>query len=122
MIDSQSARAAETVARAARGFDAGKRVNGTKRHIAIDVLGLLLTVLVTGAGVQHRDGALPLLERLRAACLRVALVWADGAYAGTLLCCRARNSRCACRSSNGPMTPQGSSPSPRRWVVERTLA
>src|SRR5205814_4578044 len=42
IIDSQSVRAAETVARASRGYDAGKKVNGRKRHIAVDTIGLLL--------------------------------------------------------------------------------
>jgi hypothetical protein len=73
VLDSQSLRAAETVAKADRGDDGGKRVNGTKRHAAVDVLGLLLTVLVTGAGMQDRDGAMPLLQRPRAVCAHVAL-------------------------------------------------
>lgn len=63
-------------------LDGGKAVQGTKRHIAVDAIGILLAVLVTPADVQDRDGALPLLERLCAACLRIALVWADGGYAG----------------------------------------
>jgi transposase len=57
VIDSQSVRAAETVGRASRGYDAGKKINGRKRHIAVDTCGLLLTVLVTGAHVQDRDAA-----------------------------------------------------------------
>src|SRR6266540_5875506 len=66
IIDSQSVRAADTVPRASRGFDAGKKVNGRKRHLAVDTLGLLLVVLVTAACVQDRDAARPLLWRLRA--------------------------------------------------------
>ena len=53
--------------RASRGYDAGKKVNGRKRHIAVDTIGLLLTVLITAAGVQDRDGAKPLLWNLRRA-------------------------------------------------------
>jgi transposase len=52
VIDSQSVKAAETVPRSGRGFDAGKKVNGRKRHIAVDTIGLLLTVLVTAAGTR----------------------------------------------------------------------
>ena len=48
-----------------RGYDAGKKVNGRKRHIAVDTCGLLLAVLVTAASVQDRDGARPLLWALR---------------------------------------------------------
>jgi len=122
VIDSQSVRAAETVAKADRGFDAGKRVNGTKRHIAVDVLGMLLTVLVTGAAVQDRDGALPLLERLRAACLRVVLVWADGAYAGQLVSWAREELAVGLEIVKRPDDVSGFVVVPRRWVVERTLA
>jgi transposase len=60
IIDSQSVRAADTVPKQSRGFDAAKKVNGRKRHLAVDTLGLLLVVLVTAASVQDRDGARPL--------------------------------------------------------------
>jgi transposase len=66
IIDSQSVRAADTVSRASRGFDAGKKVNGRKRHLAVDTLGLLLVLMVTAASTQDRDAARPLLWRLRA--------------------------------------------------------
>src|SRR5579859_798070 len=85
VIDSQSVKAAETVAAASRGFDAGKKVQGRKRHIAVDVTGLLLTVLVTAASVQDRDAARPLLRNLRKAFPKVRLAWADGIYAGKLV-------------------------------------
>jgi transposase len=61
IIDSQSVKAAEEVARSSRGYDAGKKINGRKRHIAVDTTGLLLTVLITAASVQDRDAARPLL-------------------------------------------------------------
>ncbi|HZI77582.1 MAG TPA: IS5 family transposase [Gemmatimonadales bacterium] len=57
IIDSQSVKGSEMIARPCRGYDAGKKVNGTKRHLAVDALGLLLTVLVTAASVQDRDAA-----------------------------------------------------------------
>ncbi|WP_425565668.1 transposase, partial [Pilimelia columellifera] len=50
LVDSQSLRGAETVARSSRGYDAKKNINGRKRHIAVDTCGLLLAVLITGAG------------------------------------------------------------------------
>jgi hypothetical protein len=85
VIDSQSVRAAEEVARASRGYDAGKKINGRKRHIAVDTLGLLLTVLITAADVQDRDAAKPLLWNLRKAFPSVRLTWADSGYAGKLV-------------------------------------
>ncbi len=66
-------------------IDAGKKINGTKRHIAVDALGLLLTVLVTAASVQDCDAARPLLWNLRRAFPSIKLTWADGGYAGKLV-------------------------------------
>jgi transposase len=124
VIDSQSVRAAEEVARSSRGYDAGKKVNGRKRHIAVDTIGLLLTVLVTAASVQDRDAARPLLWNLRKAFPQIKLAWADGGYAGKLVAW-----------AKGKLTPKLTlqivkrpddlhtfQVLPRRWVVERTLA
>lgn len=61
IIDSQSVKGSEMISRGYRGYDAGKKINGTKRHIAVDVMSLLLTVLVTAASVQDCDAARPLL-------------------------------------------------------------
>jgi transposase len=122
VIDSQSLRAAETVGAGQRGYDAGKRTNGTKRHIAVDAIGLLLAVIVTGAGVQDRDGAQPLLERLRTACLRIALVWADSAYAGALVAWAMAQLRLTLEIVRRSDDMTGFVVLPRRWVVERTLA
>ena len=57
IVDSQSVKAAETVGAGTRGFDAGKKINGRKRHIAVDVEGLLLAVVVTAASIGDRMGA-----------------------------------------------------------------
>jgi hypothetical protein len=54
-------RAADTVPKATRGWDAAKKVNGRKRHIAVDTTGLVLDVVITPASVQDRQGARPLL-------------------------------------------------------------
>jgi putative transposase len=64
LVDSQSVRAAETVPATSRGFDAGKKINGRKRHIATDTTGLLLAVLVTAVNVQDRDAGRLLLSAL----------------------------------------------------------
>ncbi len=85
VVDSQSVRGAETVGRPGRGYDAGKKTNGRKRHIAVDTCGLLLAVLVTGAQVQDRDGGRTLLWALRTCLPTISLVWADSGYAGKLV-------------------------------------
>ena len=84
LIDSQSVKGADTVGRDSRGYDAGKKINGRKRFIVTDTLGLLLTVVVLSAGMQDRDGAKPVLLEtyLRTP---VRFVFADGAFAGRLL-------------------------------------
>jgi putative transposase len=121
VIDSQSVRAADTVPRASRGWDAAKKVNGRKRHIAVDVLGLVLDVVITAASVQDRDGARPLLWNTHRACPQLRLAWADAGYhaakltawAATLkmtLCIVTKRDRHTFEVL------------PRRWVVERTFA
>ncbi|MCA1672721.1 MAG: IS5 family transposase [Actinobacteria bacterium] len=122
VVDSQSLRAADTVGADQRGYDAGKRTNGTKRHIVVDTLGLLLVVLVTAASVQDRDGGRRLLDRLRFAMPSVALVFADGGYAGRLVRWATDRLRLMIEVVRKPADQQGFAVLPRRWVVERTLS
>lgn len=122
IIDSQSVRAADTVARPSRGYDAGKKINGRKRHIAVDVLGLLLALVVTPASVQDRDGARPLLWRLARDHRRLRLVWADSGYAGKLVTWATTTLRLpvqVVKKRPGQTTFQVLH---RRWIVERTFA
>src|SRR5262249_58366624 len=60
VIDSQSVRAAATVPRSSRGWDNAKKVNGRKRHLAVDTGGLLLEILATPASLPDPDAAPPL--------------------------------------------------------------
>ncbi|MFI1652478.1 IS5 family transposase [Streptomyces avidinii] len=85
VIDSQSVKADAVVGAGTRGFDGGKLVNGRKRHVVVDTLGLLLGVMVTAADVGDRAAAHILLEQMAAAHHRLALVWADGGYTGSLI-------------------------------------
>ncbi|MGJ6969688.1 IS5 family transposase [Streptosporangium sp. G11] len=121
IIDSQSLRAAETVATSSRGYDAAKKVQGTKRHIVVDTLGLLV-VMVTAAGVQDRDGAKPALERLRDWYERISLIWADSAYAGKLVTWAQKHVRLTLEIVKRSDDVSGFVVLPRRWVVERTLS
>jgi transposase len=122
IIDSASVKSAETVGAASRGYDAGKKINGRKRHIAVDTLGLLLWVIVTAASVQDRDGARPLLEQVAASFRRIRLVWADGGYAGKLVDWASDGLKIVLHIVKRSEDATGFVVLPRRWVVERTLA
>jgi putative transposase len=71
--------------RGQRGFDAGKKIKGRKRHIAVDTMGLLLAVVVHSAGIQDRTGARAVLVRLFAGFGTIQTVFADGGYSGKLI-------------------------------------
>lgn len=122
IIDSQSIRAAETVGKDSRGWDQGKKVGGRKRHIAVDTLGLLLVCVVTAACVQDRDGAKPLLDRLRNIHEAIVLVWADGAYGGKLVGWAKEKLQLALTIVKHTDDMTGFVVLSRRWVVERTLS
>ncbi|WP_072691766.1 IS5 family transposase [Rhodococcus marinonascens] len=122
IIDSQSVRGADTVPRSSRGFDAGKKINGRKRHIAVDTNGLLLAVVVTMASIQDRDGANRLLSVLRAHCSTITMVWADGGYAGRLLDWSKKVLALTVQVVKRTDDVKGFKVLPRRWVVERTFA
>jgi transposase len=115
-------RAAETVARASRGYDKGKNVNGRKRHIVVDATGLLLVVLVTTAGVQDRDAARLLLWALRGTFPTIRKVWADGGYSGQLVVWATATLGLAVDVVRKLAGQVGFVPLPRRWVVERTFS
>jgi len=122
IIDSQSVKGSEMIGRPRRGYDAGKKINGTKRHLAVDALGLLLTLLVTAASVQDRDAAKPLLWNLRRAFPSIKLTWADGGYAGKLIPWAKTRVKLTLQIVKRPDDLHTFKVLPRRWVVERTLS
>jgi len=120
IIDSQSVKSTECSDQ--RGFDAGKKVNGRKRHLLVDTLGLVLRVRVLPASLQDREGARPLLETFfrRQAWRRVKHLWADGGYAGALVQWAWRRWRCTVEIVKRT-DAHTFRVLPRRWVVERTF-
>jgi len=67
------------------GYDAGKKIHGRKRHLSVDMLGLVLRVLVTSANVAEREGAKKVLHRVHDTgnqVKRLNTIWMDGGYRG----------------------------------------
>ena len=119
-LDSQSVKTTECSSE--RGFDAGKLVKGKKRQLLVDTLGLVLTVLVSSADLQDRDGARLILSQLGGSCKKLRLVWVDGGYRGSLLQWVAQRFRFQLQPVVRPKAHKGFVLLPRRWVVERTFA
>lgn len=121
IIDSQSVKT--TSVKGERGYDAGKKINGRKRHIVVDTLGLLLMVVVTVASVQDRDGAKLVLQQLKdkLSLPRLRLVWADGGYSGKLVDWVKRTLSWTLEIVKRNDDTTGFKVLPRRWVVERTF-
>jgi transposase len=121
-IDAQSVKGAASVPAATRGFDGGKKVNGRKRHIVVDTLGLLLAVMVTAASMTDREAGQKLLSRLRQRHWRITRVWADGGYTGRLVDFARDVLRIALTVVKRSDDTSGFTVLPKRWLVERTFA
>lgn len=122
IVDSQSVKTPDQAGE--RGYDAGKKISGRKRHVAVDCLGLILFMMITPASVQDRDAARPLIKTLVSLYGRLQIIWADGGYLGALV------------SWVKQLRPfgklrleivrrcdqiRGFKVLPKRWIVERTF-
>ena len=119
-LDSQSVKT--TAVPSSRGFDAGKKIMGRKRHILVDTLGLMVALVVTTACVQDRDGLKKLLRTFGVHRKKLRKVWVDGGYRGLVIeWVKSRFGyllEVVLRSDD----MKGFVVLPRRWVVERTFA
>jgi len=122
IVDSQSVKTTDRGG--VHGYDAGKKINGRKRHVLVDTLGLVWLVVVTAASTQDRDGARTLLAVLATRMRRLRLIWADGGYAGALVGWVASLRKWGkVRLELVARNPQGKGFQrlPHRWIVERTF-
>ena len=119
-LDSQSVKTTEIGG--IKGFDAGKKVKGRKRHIVVDTLGLLIAVVVSAANVQDYHGAKPALRKAKDRSPGLKVVWADGISEKEWLIDWAR-SECGWELQVVKRTDKekGFKVLPKRWVVERTF-
>ena len=136
IIDSQSVKTTERGG--PHGYDGGKKVNGRKRHLLVDTMGLLLKVVVHAANLQDREGVKLLLEPVQGQFERMEKVWVDQAYSGTgktwieqqmgwtvEVVERSPRRGWIMTQDQGLVwvtLPKTFEHLPRRWVVERTFA
>ena len=124
ILDSQSVKVSNHGG--VRGYDAGKKIMGRKRHLLVDTLGLILHVVVHSAAVQDRDGARLVLQILLSRFGWLRCIFVDGGYAGGLLAWvknllpgRGLRLEVVKRSD---ANKHRFAVLPKRWVVERTFA
>ena len=132
IIDSQSVKTTERGGE--RGYDGGKKLNGRKRHLLVDTMGLVLKVCVHSAAIPDRDGAAILLKAIKPSFPRLRRVWADMGYRGSavrwIIDHLGWNVTIVQQPRRWFRVPEGGEPPyvppfvvlPRRWVVERTFA
>lgn len=123
-VDSQSVETATMISQQV-GYDAGKKIHGRKRHLTVDLLGLVLRVLVTSASLPERTGAKKVLKRVH--CMgertnRLHTIWMDGGYRGEEFTRWVMDVfRWIVEIVLRPLEKKGFVLLPKRWVVERTF-
>jgi putative transposase len=120
IIDAQSVKSS-LVSAEDKGFDAGKKIKGIKRHIIVDTLGMILAVIIQGASVQDRVGAPSVIKNMKENWIKVTKIFADGGYTGTLIekvkVAFNINIEVIKRTEQHTFKIL-----PKRWIVERTFA
>jgi len=108
-----------------KGYDGAKNINGRKRHLLVDTLGLIIGVFVSAANIGDRDGLMTLLQTyFSTGVKRLKKLWVDGAYSGQDLKAWVASLKATHKIDLEVVerTEPGFAVLPRRWVVERTFA
>jgi transposase len=105
------------------GYDAGKKINGRKRHLLVDTLGLVLGVIVTPADCPERAGAQQVLQQVGGWFKELRKLWVDGGYTGEVFAQWVSDHwpKLEVEVIKRSDTNAGFTVLPRRWVVERTF-
>ena len=119
IVDSQSVKA--PAAGAKRGYDAGKKIVGRKRHIAVDTDGRLLMINLTPADISDSAGAQMILDAVRKRWPWIKHLFADGAYDRGQLMSKAAFLDFVIEVVRRTDKQEGFKVLPKRWVVERTF-
>ena len=120
IVDAQSVKNTDTARH--KGYDAGKKVSGIKRHIVVDTNGLLHGVEVTTANVTDRDGAIETVIRHKKNLSKVTKLLVDGGYTGKLFAQQIKEILGAEVEVVKRSELHTFKVIPKRWVVERSFA
>ena len=120
IIDAQSIKST-LISGESRGYDAGKKVKGVKRHILVDTMGLVLAVVIQSASIQDRDGAKDVIEKLASKRKKVVKIFGDGGYRGKLIGWAQERFKIDLEIIKRNELSQFKV-LPKRWVVERTFS
>ena len=120
-IDSQSVKT--TALAGIKGYDAAKHIQGRKRHLLVDTLGLVMVAVVTAACIQERQGAKLIFQALTGSCKKIRRIWVDGGYRGSpLVEWVAKRFHIVVETVLRCDDTKEFKLLPKRWVVERTFA
>jgi transposase len=120
LVDSQSVKTSTNVPEGCQGIDANKKIKGRKRHIATDVLGLVLAVVVTAASIFDTAGGTVLLKTVAQAHSSVRRAWVDAGYQQGAIDTGATHG-ITVQVVSKKLDQQGFTPLRKRWAVERTF-
>jgi len=120
IIDSQSVKSSNAAPSATVGYDAGKKIKGRKRHIAVDTLGLLVALGLSTASLQDSPAGKQVLDHVAAVAPTVSLAWVDGGYNQSVV---EHGATVGIHVDVVRRNPgdKGFQVLPRRWIVERTF-